>query len=82
MRFVMVVGLSFFVSVVSAYAVSSALQPPETEQNRLERELARSSKKWCPPRGDQRTANDYLAKLTKAGSGSSNSASQRRHFST
>jgi hypothetical protein len=54
-----IIGICSLVSFIGAAAITSALQPQESDDIRLERKIAKSSKKWCPPNHNQRTVNDY-----------------------
>jgi hypothetical protein len=53
-----IIGICSLVSF-STCAVLSVLQPQESDDVRLERKIAKSSKKWCPPNRNQRMVNDY-----------------------
>jgi hypothetical protein len=54
-----IIGICSLVGFISAGAVSSVLQAQESEEFRLERKVAKSSKRWCPPKRDQRTISNY-----------------------
>jgi hypothetical protein len=56
--FIIIMGIWSLVSTLGAH-VSSALQFQESEDVRLERKIAQSSKRWYPPIRNQTTVDDY-----------------------
>jgi len=52
-----IIGICSLVGFISGAAISAALQPEESYEMRLERKIAKSSKRWCPPNRNQRPSN-------------------------
>jgi hypothetical protein len=53
-----IISICCLVGLISA-AGASLLQPQESDEIRLERKIAISSKRWCPPNDVQRTNSEH-----------------------
>jgi hypothetical protein len=56
---VILIGIWSLLGTASTYVLASAFHPEETPDVHVERKIAKSSTRWCPPVHRQTTITDY-----------------------